>query len=358
MNETFKGLKIVELASVLAGPAVGTFFSELGAHVIKVENAKTKGDVTRNWKTPKELEKDSISAYYSSVNYRKEVKFLDFNDPIHFDQLKMLIKEADVLLCNFKYRGAEKFNLRYSDVLDIKSDIIYCQLDGFTSTPSRVAFDAVLQAETGFMSMNGTKDSGPIKMPVALIDVLAGHQMKEAILIALLKKEKTGLGSNINCSLEKSALASLMNQGSNFLMNDEIPQRIGSSHPNIAPYGDTFVTSDDLHILLAVGSDSQFEKLCKILDLEDMIEDNRFSSNSLRVENRQKLCEILSVKFKTEIRRDWEEVLKKNQIPFGSVKDMKEVMNNETAKNLVLRERIDGQETKRFSSIAFTIKNR
>ena len=191
-------LNILELSNVLAGPAVGMFFSELGANVIKIENKLAGGDMTRKWKLANE-KNEAPSAYFCSVNYGKKHKFLDFNDQKDMVLLKDYIKKSDVVITNFKHGDARRFQLSFKDCKSINPKVIYAQIGGFKSNPKRVAFDVVLQAETGFLSMCGTQNEFA-KMPVALIDVLAAHQLKEGILLSLLEKQKTGTGNIVSVS--------------------------------------------------------------------------------------------------------------------------------------------------------------
>jgi crotonobetainyl-CoA:carnitine CoA-transferase CaiB-like acyl-CoA transferase len=234
-QDFFKGLKVVELAGVLAGPAVGMFFAELGAEVIKIENPESGGDMTRHWKLPTEKKSRRTSAYFSAVNYRKTYLFLSFKRKEDRKKIIDLVKEADIVLTNFKAGSAAKYGLDYPSLKKVNAQLIYGEISGFISNPDKVAFDLVLQAETGFMYMNGTPNSGPVKMPVALIDILAAHQLKEGILLALLKRNNTGKGSKISVSLEKSALSSLANQASNFLMEAHIPQPMEVYTPTLPP---------------------------------------------------------------------------------------------------------------------------
>ena len=264
MQTLFSDLTIVELSSVLAGPAVGSFFSELGAQVIKVENKKNGGDVTRQWRQPDETA-EGPSAYYASVNWNKKTLFLDLGDPGDKQQVDRLIRDADIVITNFKKGDDKKFGLAYEDLKRLNPSIIHGHISGFGAESDRLAYDLILQAETGFMSMNGQPESPPTKMPLALIDVLAAHQLKEGILCALLKqKENPGQPFNIEVSLYESAIASLINQATNWLMNHNIPQRMGSRHPNIAPYGEIFTTSDERSVTLAIGSNRQYRDLCTI----------------------------------------------------------------------------------------------
>jgi crotonobetainyl-CoA:carnitine CoA-transferase CaiB-like acyl-CoA transferase len=351
----FSKLKVVELASVLAGPSVGMFFAEMGASVIKVENKKTNGDVTRSWKLANE-KKEALSAYFSSINWGKEHLFIDYGNSEEHQQVLDLIKNADIVICNFKKGAAKKFNFDYSSLKKSNSKLIYAQLNGFKSSPERVAFDVVLQAECGYMFMNGQTDSPPTKMPLALMDILAAHQLKEGILVALLKRFSTGKGSLVTSSLEETAISSLANQATNWLMNKKIPQRIGSLHPNIAPYGDLFITKDQKEIVLAIGSDIQFQKFCTLIGNASLAENELYSTNENRVKNRTELQNELA-QFINQFERDYliEQCINKG-IPMGAIKNMQEVFNSQTAQNMILEEVVNGQETRRVKSIAFEIK--
>jgi crotonobetainyl-CoA:carnitine CoA-transferase CaiB-like acyl-CoA transferase len=209
------------------------------------------------------------------------------------------LETADIVLTNFKGSDAKKFQLDAEFISKTFPKLIQGIIRGFEFEKNRVAYDVVLQAETGFMYMNGSTEGGPTKMPVALIDVLAAHQLKEGILCALINRSKTGKGSVVEVSLEKAALASLANQASYFLMTGNIPQRMGSLHPNIAPYGELFKTQDEKWIVLAVGSDDQFRKLSILLNLEELCNDLLYASNTVRVKNRVTLHKILQQKFHT-----------------------------------------------------------
>ena len=205
------------------------------------------------------------------------------------------------------------------------------------------------------MSINGLKETEPIKMPVALIDVLTAHQLKEGILLALLAREKTGLGKEVHASLYKTAVCSLVNQASSYLMTNVVPQRIGSLHPSIAPYGEIFKTKDDQLITFAIGSDNQFEKLLLKLDLDEYLLDERFFNNQQRVINRVVLADIIQNKihlFTCKELLNWSFT---QHIPCGKIKNIEEVFQEKSAKDLIKTENIDGFETKRVTSISFEI---
>ena len=356
MNTFFKDLKVIELANVLAGPAVGMFFAELGAEVIKVENKLTNGDVTRSWKLPSENSNSDISAYYSSVNWNKKNILVDLKEKSDRQKVYDLIKDADIVITNYKSGDELKLEMDYETLKKINPQLIYAHITGFGDGSSRTAYDLVLQAETGFMFMNGTRESGPIKMPVALIDVLAAHQLKEGILVALISKLKTGKGSKVAVSLYDSAIASLANQASNWLMANHDPQPNGSLHPNIAPYGEIFTTLDKKMIVLAIGNNKQFEQLCSLLNLEDLKLNSDFSTNTNRVKNRKELFKILQESIKNYSTEKLLHDFIKNDVPAGIIKSVKDVFEDEKAHSLILTENHPkGAISKRVRTAIFNI---
>ena len=357
MKKYFDNLKIVELAGVLAGPSVGYFFSELGAKVIKIENPSTNGDVTRNWKLNSEDPSEKESAYYWSVNSGKEVKWLDLKIGSQHKSFLALIKDADVLICNFKKGDAKKLKADFRSLAKINPKLIWAGINGFGEDSERTAYDLILQAESGFMYMNGEKGSHPVKMPVALIDVLAAHQLKEAILIALLERNTSGKGAEIHVSLFQSAIASLMNQATNWLIADHLPQAAGSLHPNIAPYGELFETKDRQLITFAIGSNKQFESLCKIIDYPILAKDKQYATNQLRVKNRKQLYPILynyinKISYKIIYKRSID-----HNIPIGKIRNLKEVFEMPEAKTMLKTFKHEKKSKTVVSGIAFKINN-
>lgn len=356
MQKLFSGLRVLDLSTVLAGPSVASFFAELGADVTKVENPTTNGDVTRTWKLPGETKDSRISAYFASVNFGKKYVWLDLKNEHDKLRIDEFIMTSDVVITNFKKGDDIKFGLTTSRIFELNPGVIQAKISGYAGDSDRIAYDVVLQAESGFMYMNGTPESGPVKMPVALIDVLAAHQLKEGILCALLQREKSGRGSIVECSLEKAALASLANQASNFLMTGHIPQRLGSLHPNIAPYGEIMTCKDDKQLVLAVGSDKQFLLLCTALGIPQLAGDPQFSSNPSRVVNRKVLFEKISPAFRSKTRIEWNTIFNHSQIPAGAILNLEEVFAGPVAQSMVISESIDGIETSRVSSVAFEIR--
>lgn len=330
-----KDLKVLELASVLAGPSVGQFFAELGAEVINIENLNTGGDITRTWKGAGE-QTDDRSAYFCSVNWGKKSVAVDLRMAEGQTIVQKLAAQSDVVIASYKPGDAEKLGVSYKQLKAKNQKIIYGQITGYGSDNDRVGYDAVIQAESGFMDLNGEKNGAPTKMPVALIDILAGHQLKEGLLLALLKRERTGEGSLIEVSLIQTAISSLANQATNWLVAGKRPSRQGSAHPNIAPYGESFLTKDGKRILLAVGSDRQFFDLLHVLNIDAVTFEQKFSTNHRRVENREELGKVLSEKI---VQLNAAEVLLKihaYKIPAGLIQQVHEVFDMKEAKELLI----------------------
>jgi crotonobetainyl-CoA:carnitine CoA-transferase CaiB-like acyl-CoA transferase len=333
-----ENLKVLELASVLAGPSVGQFFAELGAEVIKVENSKTGGDITRSWRLSSERLEDDRSAYFCSVNWGKKSVAVDLSTTKGKEIVHKLAAKSDVVIASYKPGDAEKLGVSYQQLKIVNDKIIYGQISGYGSDNDRVGYDAVIQAESGFMDMNGEENGDPLKMPVALIDVLAAHQLKEGLLLALLKKERTGEGSFIEVSLIQTAVSSLVNQASNWLVAKSLPKRKGSLHPNIAPYGESFETKDARRLIVAVGSDRQFSDLCEILNLNELSTDIRFSTNQQRVVNRKILKELLEEKIKRHPANKLMSLIHQRKIPAGLIQNLKEVFEMKEAKEILIHD--------------------
>ncbi len=355
----FNGLKVVEFASVLAGPAAGMFFSELGATVIKIENSATGGDVTRSWKNPLEAPDAPVSAYWSSINWGKRHVLLDLNNEGDRLTAHMFVSEADIVISNIRPSSARRMGID-SDTLCAKNPrLIFAQLNSYPDPEDeRPAYDAILQAEAGFMYMNGEPDRDPVKMPVALIDILAAHQLKEGILLALLKREQTGNGSVVTTSLMESALASLANQASNYLMTGFIPGRMGSRHPNIAPYGDVYTTADGKSVLLAVGSGRQFSSLCACLELYELPEQETYNTNSVRVKNREHLNRHIQKAVELHNLDELMHLFNEHGVPAARIRNMQQVFELPGTDKLILEETTEeGVPTKRVKTVVFNVKS-
>ena len=344
-------LNIIDLSTVLAGPSVATFFAELGAHVTKIENTSNK-DITRTWKTEKEDKQAKVSAYFSSVNYKKKYLSLNLRNSIDYQKFEELLSKADILITNFKKTSEKKLNLIPEEIQKKFPKLIHGRITGFGNESDRIAYDLIIQAETGLMSINGHKDGMPTKLPIAFVDILAAHQLKEGILLALLDKEKNKSGRVISVSLYDAAICSLANQASNFLMLNQIPERMGSLHPNIAPYGEIFTCKDGVKITFAIGSDIHFKALCDFLFLEN-VNNGQYENNQKRVKNRTQLQEIIQEQVKKLNSHIILEGLKKLHVPVAEIKNIKQVFEQDQAKDLVRKELIENEMTYRVSSVAF-----
>ena len=333
----FKNLKVVELATVLAGPAVGQFFAELGANVIKLENHNNGGDVTRSWRLGSEsAQNEEVNAYFSTVNWGKQFVGIDISTKQGLSIFYDLIKDADILICNFKPGDEVKLKVDFDTLATINPKLIYGHITGYGSNNNRVGFDAIIQAEAGFTYLNAEKRANGHKMPVALMDVLAAHQLKEGLLVALLQRFQTNLGSKVEVSLIQSGISALSNQALNYLHAGVIPKAMGSEHPNIVPYGSSFLTKDNEYIVLAVGTDNQFQLLCKVLEISDTAFEERFLTNKNRVNNRVQLNEIL---VQTFVNFDIEFILNQcliYNIPAGRINNMEQVFDQDEAKDLII----------------------
>jgi crotonobetainyl-CoA:carnitine CoA-transferase CaiB-like acyl-CoA transferase len=349
----FADLEVFDLSTVLAGPSVASFFAELGAKVTKIEHP-IHGDVTRTWRIPGE--KQEVTSYFSSINFRKEYITKDLTLPSDYAWLLEQLPAVDVLIMNFKSSDYLKFNLTKEKLHAINPRLIIGSISGFGDNSDRVAYDLILQAESGIMAMNGAPDGSPTKMPIALIDVLAAHQLKEALLLALLKREKTNLGSWVSVSLYDAAVSSLVNQASAFLMNGIIPTRMGSLHPNIAPYGEIFRTKDKKLVTFAVGSDRQFQTLCKVLGCELISSNLDYSSNEDRVKNRIKLKEEMAPYILMYEAKELSDLALEHVIPLGIIKSLDEVFETLEAKALIREETQGITSTKRLTQLAFKWK--
>lgn len=359
MNEgLLSDIKVLELANVLAGPSVGAMFAELGATVIKLENPQTKGDVTRSWKLSTEEADTDISAYFSCVNWGKKSLALDLSQVEGLNILYQIIPHFDIVLVSYKPGDAEKLGVDYVRLQQLNPKLIYGHITGYGLHNPRSGYDAIIQAEAGFTFINGEKGGKPTKMPVAFMDILAAHQLKEAILIALLQRYKTGKGTYIDVSLLKSGIVSLANQAANWLVATHIPQAMGSDHPTIVPYGTVFETADNKPIVLAVGTDAQFRSLCETLKDSTLSLDERYATNFSRVQNRESLQMILRGLVGKINREELLMELHKRKVPAAGVLNMQEVFEQEEAQSLLLEGKTThGNQLKGLRSVAFNMKD-
>lgn len=294
MTAPLGGLKVLELARVLAGPTIGQTLADLGAEVIKVESPA--GDDTRQWGPPWIEHEDGTrtAAYFYTCNRGKRSIALDFKTEEGRETVRQLVRDSDVLIENFKVGGLAKYGLDYDTLSAINPRLIYCSVTGFGQDgpyASRAGYDLMIQAMSGIMDLTGEPDRPPQKMGMAFADVFTGLYGVIAIQAALTARERSGRGDHIDMSLLDCMVGVMGNQAMNYLVTGTSPSRMGTAHPNIVPYRD-FPTADG-HLIIACGNDRQFGKLCAILDL-DLADDEKYSINAARVENRAALVALMN----------------------------------------------------------------
>lgn len=326
MSGPLQGIKVLDLSRVLAGPYCTMTLGDLGAEIIKVELPGGSDD-TRYWGPPFQ---NDVSAYYLCTNRNKRAITVNLKTKQGKDIIKKLVKQSDVFIHNFKHETIERLGLSYEKVKDWNERLIYCSITGFGNTGpynKLAGYDFVIQAMSGLMSITGTEKSGPVKVGVAISDVLTGMNAAISILAALNERHVSGIGQSIDLSLFDSQVAALVNVASNYLISGSIPGRLGNEHPNIVPY-QTF-EAKDRDIVIAVGNDHQFKRLCTVLNEETLAEDERFRTNEKRLENRKSLVAILSVLFKQKTAAEWQALLNESGIPCGPINDMKSLFEDE-----------------------------
>lgn len=326
MSAALEGIRVLDLTRVLAGPYCSMILGDLGADVIKVE-APGGSDETRTWGPPF---KEDVSAYYLCANRNKKSLTVDLKSRDGKEIIEKLVETSDVVLHNFKTGTMKRLGLDYEDVKKINSKIVYCSITGFGETgPYRhhPGYDFIIQAMSGLMSITGDHHSGPQKLGVAITDILTGLYACIGIQAALIERTRSGIGQKIDLSLYDSAVSSLVNIGSNFLMTGKVPERLGNQHANIVPY-QTFASSDG-EMVIAVGNDRQFQKLCDVLGQPFLKEDARFASNALRVQHREELSRSLQSLFLKKTTAYWMEKCQEYQIPFGPIQSLADVRQDE-----------------------------
>lgn len=323
MAGALEHIKILDLSRVLAGPYCTMILGDLGAEVIKIEEP-IRGDDTRSWGPPFQ---EDVSAYYLCANRNKKSITIDLKSEAGIETIKALVKEADVVIHNFKTGTMEKFGLNYEALKTMNEKIVYCSITGFGETGPYQAmpgYDFIIQAMSGLMSITGTEDSGPQKVGVAIVDVLTGLYATIGIQAALLERNNSGKGQKIDLSLYDCATSALINIGSNHLMSGKTPSRLGNEHANIVPY-QTFITQDG-EMVIAVGNDGQFDRLCQIIGHDNLIDDPRFSTNPNRVHHRTALIPILQKAFLEKTTKAWKQQCDEQNIPCGPIQNLDEVV--------------------------------
>ncbi|WP_427966666.1 CaiB/BaiF CoA transferase family protein [Altererythrobacter sp.] len=328
-NTPLAGLKVVELARILAGPWAGQTLADLGADVIKVESRA--GDDTRTWGPPF-IEQEggrADAAYFHACNRGKKSVLADFRDPEDLLFVKRLIADADVVIENFKLGGLARFGLDYAALSARQPGLIYCSITGFGQTgpyAARAGYDVIVQGMSGMMDLTGDPDGSPQKIGVALADIISGLYAAIGIEAALLMRERTGQGQHIDIALLDSMVGVLANQAQNLFATGTPPRRMGNAHPNLAPY-QPFAVADG-HFILAVGNDAQFARLCDILGRQELASDPAYATNAKRVTNRDSLTAELGSSLAGWSMKDVLAACEDSGVPAGPINSVAEVFTD------------------------------
>jgi crotonobetainyl-CoA:carnitine CoA-transferase CaiB-like acyl-CoA transferase len=321
--QPLQGIRVLDLSRVLAGPYCTMVLGDLGADVIKVE--PPEGDETRAWGPPFA---EGESAYYLCVNRNKRGIVINLKSDEGKKILRDLAAESDVLVENFRPGTLEKFGLDFETLHQLNPKLIYCSITGFGQTGSmrdKPGYDFMIQASGGLMSITGEPEGEPMKTGVAVVDLFAGQNAVIAILAALQARTLTGQGQRLDIALFDSQLGWLANVASNYLISGKLPKRHGNAHANIVPY-QSFQASDGW-FAIAVGNDRQFARLCEMLAKPDLALDEKFATNSARVQNREILIPVLVSIFKTAPVADWLKKLDEAEIPCGPINNFEQVFS-------------------------------
>lgn len=325
------GLRVVELARILAGPWLGQTLADLGAEVIKIESPQ--GDDTRTWGPPFIERPDgkggseTVAAYFHAANRGKTSVICDFNSQEDLQRVRKLIDDADVVIENFKVGGLKKYGLDYDSLTKTNPRLVYASITGFGQDGPRASqpgYDFLIQGMSGIMDLTGAPEGEPQKVGVAWIDVFSGLYGVIGVQAALAEREKSGLGQQIDISLLDCAVGVLANQSMNYLASGIAPTRLGNAHPNIVPY-QVFPCANG-HLIIACGNDSQFVNLCKALDVPELSADAAYATNPARVKNRDALCAILSKKLATHAKDDLIHLFNSVGVPAGPINNVAEAL--------------------------------
>lgn len=323
MHQPLAGLKVVEMARILAGPWAGQLLADLGAEVVKIERPG-EGDDTRHWGPP--FAADGNAAYFHACNRGKTSLALDIATPDGQARVRELVAGADILIENYKVGGLVKYGLDYASLSAINPRLIYCSITGFGQDgpyANRAGYDFIIQGMGGAMSLTGEPDGPPQKAGVAYADIFTGLYATVAILSAVNGRHASGLGAHIDMALLDSQVAVLANQALNWMVSGKTPHRMGNGHANLVPYQAFAVADGD--VIVAVGNDRQFRKLCAILGEESWADDPRFASNAARVTNRAELIPLLAAAIARRSKAEFSAALDEANIPAGPINDVAQV---------------------------------
>ncbi|MBN9058565.1 MAG: CoA transferase [Rhizobiales bacterium] len=340
--QPLEGLKVIELARILAGPWAGQTLADLGADVIKVESPE--GDDTRTWGPPFiEDGGEKSAAYFHACNRGKRSIAADFRTPEGVEMVRALIRDADVVIENFKVGGLVKYGLDYESLKTINPRLVYCSITGFGQTGpyrERAGYDFLIQGMAGIMDLTGDPKGEPQKIGVAFSDIFTGLYSVIAIQAALAQRERTGLGQHIDMALLDTSVGVLANQAMNFLATGKPPRRLGNAHPNIAPY-QTFAVADG-HLILAVGNDGQFARFAEVIGRPELATDARFLTNASRVANRVALTEAIGAELAKWPRDALLAKLAVAHVPAGPINTLEDVFTDAQVLARGMRINVDG----------------
>jgi crotonobetainyl-CoA:carnitine CoA-transferase CaiB-like acyl-CoA transferase len=329
MAPPLSGIKVLELARILAGPWVGQLLADLGADVVKVERSDA-GDDTRQWGPPfleGNAQNHLGAAYFHSCNRGKRGITADFDTSEGRQLIRKLAGHADVLIENFKVGGLAKYGLDYASLRPLNPQLIYCSITGFGQTgpyAARAGYDFLIQGMSGVMDLTGEVDGSPMKTGIAIADILTGLYAANGIQAALIRRSRTGQGGFIDCALLDAQIAALGYQAVNYMVSGREPRRMGNGHPNIVPY-DVFPVSDG-NIIIAAGNDGQYFKLCEVLHAPELAQDPRFATSAKRVRNRVALTAALSALTKALGRTELLARLERAAIPAGPINSVSQAL--------------------------------
>ncbi len=328
-----EGVKVLDLTRILAGPTCTQLLGDLGASVLKIENPGTDGDDTRQWGPPyvtdAEGNPSDLSAYFMSANRNKRSVAIDITTTKGQDIIRQLAAQADILVENFKPSGLAKYGLDFDTLSNELPGLVYCSISGYGQTgpnASKPGYDLMAQGYGGIMSLTGDPEGAPMKVGVGIADVMCGMYATVGILAALRHAERTGEGQQIDIALVDSQVAWLINEGTNYLSSNTLPQRRGNGHPNIVPY-DVYETKDG-HVILAVGNDTQFRRFCDFVGLDSLPDAPEYATNPARLENRNSLNAQLRPAIAQRTTSEVIAGLESRKVPVGPVQTLDQVFDS------------------------------
>jgi len=330
LDHALRGIQVLDLSRILAGPWCTQNLADLGAEVLKIEHP-ARGDDTRQWGPPYlEHQGEALSAYFSCCNRGKISRAIDFSSADGADAIRALARTADVLVENFKAGTLAKYGLDYASLAAINPRLIYLSITGYGQDgpmADKPGYDYVFQGMGGLMSYTGQPDgapgAGPLRTGVAVVDISTGMYATSAVLAALWQRQTTGCGQHLDIALLDVAVALNANQGANYLMSGQNPQRIGNAHPNCAPY-EVFHCADG-HLILAIGNDAQFRRFCTVADKPEWADDARFATNALRIKHLPELRVLLQEIFPTRSCTQWSDAFDQAGVPWGPIHTVQDV---------------------------------